>query len=156
MAGERLAGSMTADEFNAFISDSGKLLVGDIEWETTRSPGGPFRFRHTIQHSNSERHTIGINVWCNPLVPKLTIAYFVDGIGRIYGFCLGVPHRGMPFHKHHGTQGNEQVTPLPDSIARLADDPAAAWIAFCSESLLTHRGSFHNPARQQWPPLQQI
>ena len=147
---------MTTDEINAFLADSGKSIMGNIELEPRGGRAGSFGFRQTIRHSQSDNLEIGLNIWFNMQVPKLTIAYFTPSIDRIYGFCLGVLHNRMRFHQHIGIKGNEQVAPLPDSIARLVSDPAAVWTAFCSQTALTHTGSFRNPARQPWPPSQQI
>ncbi len=147
---------MTTDEINAFLADSGKSIIGNIELEPMGGRAGSFGFRQTIRHSRSDNLEIGLKIWFNARRPKITIAYFVPGIDRIYGFCLGVSHNRMRFHQHIGIKGDEQVTPLPDSIAHLVGDPATVWMEFCSRTRLTHTGNFRNPARQPWPPSQQI
>ena len=142
---------MTIDEINAFIANSSKSLVGDVEWKTQVGSRG-LKFRQPVQYDNSANREVGLNIWCNLDTPLIEITYFVAGIGRIYGFCLGKSHSGMLYHRHHGIGENEVVTPLPDSIAQLVDNPAEVWAAFCDETSLIHTGTFSNPAREQWLP----
>ena len=147
---------MTMDEINAFVADPNKALVGEIDWISLRGRVARYQFREEIQHSSQSVVRVYLNLWVNPNFPKITLAYYVDGPGRIYGWCLGVAHDGMDFHQHQGTRGNETVTPLPDNIARLVNNPRAAWIAFCHRSSLTHTGRFTSPTRLPWSTQQQI
>lgn len=143
---------MTRDEIEAFIADSSKLLVGDIELNNAGGNGSQFKFRGPVQHSDSDNRRIEVNIWHNSSTPTLKIAYFVPGIDRIYGICLGVSHNKMPYHRHHGRKDSEIISPLPDSIARLVDDPATAWAQFCAETSLTHIGDFRNLPEEPWRP----
>ena len=51
-----------------------------------------------------------LNIWFNPIasIPKITIAYFVAGVGRIYGLCMNVRHAGMLIHKHNGANEDDR------------------------------------------------
>ena len=144
--------TMTIDEIDAFIANSGKSLVGDIEWKTPRGDDRRFQFRRAVQYDNSSNREIEINIWCNTDAPTITIAYFVADVGRIYGFCLGVPHNNVLYHRHHGVRESEIITPLPDTVARLVGNPAAVWAKFCAETSLTHQGNFRNPPEEPWRP----
>ena len=141
---------MPIDEINAFIASSTKSLVGDVEWTPAMGVNGGFKFRRAIQYSGNRN--IQVQIWCNTYRPKMSIAYFVPGIDRIYGFCLRVRHNGLLDHRHHGHKEIEKVTPLPDSIAMLVDNPAAVWEKFCAETSLTHTGTFSNPTGELWLP----
>lgn len=144
---------MTIGEINAFVANSGKSLVGDIEWVMPMGSDGGFRFRQPVQYDNSANRKIELNIWCRVDKPKITIAYFVEYIGRIYGFCLGVSHDRMFYHRHHGIRGrNEVITALPDSIAQLVGNPAEVWTRFCAETSLVHIGTFSNPTGELWLP----
>ena len=140
---------MTTDEINAFLADTDKFLAGEFEW---RRPNGRFQFRQAVQYDNSANRKIELSIWCNLDAPTMTIAYFVSGIGRIYGFCLGVSHGNMLYHRHYGVGESAIVTPLPDSIARPVDNPAEVWERFCAETSLTHVGDFRNPPEEPWLP----
>ena len=143
---------MTLQEIDDFIADTGKLLIGDVEWQMPTRSNGQFRFRSTLECRDSDNHAVELNIWHNTATPTLTIAYFVAGIGRIYGFCLGVSHNVMRYHRHRGVGDNEEVTELPADLAQLTRDPAAVWAVFCAETSLVHIGNFSNPAGELWLP----
>ena len=143
---------MTLDEIAAFIDDANKFLLGDVELKEQVAGSGQFKFRCAINYIDSGSRIIELNIWRNTSAPTMTVTYFVGGIGRIYGFCLGISHKGMLYHRHLGVGENEVVTPLSDSIARLVDDPAAVWAQFCAETSLTHIGDFRDPSEEPWRP----
>lgn len=149
---------MTLGQINAFIADRAKTLASDIDWSGPAKPIPRYQFRDEIQHTAENTVRIYVKIWFNPspTSPKLQLAYYEKQTGRIFGWCLGSSHAGMNFHQHHGPPQRDSVTPLPDNIARLVNNPSATWIAFCHQSSLTHRGHFISPTGQPWSTLTQI
>ena len=96
---------------------------------------------------------VELNIWFNPnaAVPKITIAFFISGVGRIYGLCMNVRHAGMLIHKHSGVK--EADKPYhPGDITASATNPEAVWVEFCAESSLDHDGVFSVARRGPWTP----
>ena len=144
---------MTADEVQDFINCTDKRVIGNIELISSSNIDGAFKFRGPVDYLDEQR--VELNIWFNPnsVVPKITIAYFVAGIGRIYGLCMNVSHAGMLIHKHSGVKEDDKPY-HPDDITASANNPEAVWVEFCAESSLVHDGVFSVVRRGPWiPPL---
>ena len=132
---------MTADEVQDFIRCANKRVIGDIELLSSRNVAGAFIFRGLVDYRGKQE--VELNIWFNPnaSVPKITIAYFVAGVGRIYGLCMNVSHAGMLIHKHSGKKEDDKPY-HPNDITASANNPGAVWAEFCAESSLAHDGTF--------------
>ena len=149
----KITNSMTADEVQDFINCADKRAIGNVELLSSSNIDGAFMFRGPVGYRGKQG--IELNIWFNPdaSVPKITIAYFVAGVGRIYGLCMNVSHAGMLIHKHRGVKKDDKPY-HPDDITASANNPEAVWVEFCAESSLAHDGAFSVVRRGPWtPPL---
>lgn len=132
---------MTIDGINDFIRDQTKQLAGNVVLREVADYPGAYRFMGTIRHAGNQ--SVRVNIWLNleASQPKITIAYFLVGVGRFYGLCVNVSHKKMRLHKHSGL--NEQDRPYrPNDITATANEPDMVWRQFCDESCLNHPGDF--------------
>ena len=154
---------MTAYEVRDFINRSDKRVFGNIRLSPDSGVAGAFKFRGAVDYDGKPK--VELNIWFNSgdrpgnssdRPPKITIAYFVAGIGRIYGLCMNVRHAGMLIHKHNGKKEDDNPYE-PDDITAPAANPQAVWAEFCAESSLAHYGTFSVNRRGLWtPPLTEI
>ena len=100
-----------------------------------------YEFRRQVDYDGEQE--VSLKIYFNPFasLPKLQIAFFVAGVGRIYGLCMNNSHGGMLMHKHNGKREDDNPY-VPIDITAQANDPQAVWKEFCTESSLAHNGVF--------------
>ena len=144
---------MTIDEVREFIRHLDKQVSGNVVLKPASNHHQAYEFRRQVDYDGEQE--VSLKIWFNPCgrLPKLEIAFFVAGVGRIYGLCMNKSHAGMLVHKHNGKREDDNPY-APIDITAPANDPQAVWLEFCAESSLVHNGVFLVERRGPWtPPL---
>jgi hypothetical protein len=88
-----------------------------------------------------------LNASFNREAAKLSFSLILRGESRIYGLCLGVGHtdpetrQRLNDHKHRWTDRHrDKYAYVPPDITADAAHPHDAWIQFCLEARIQHRG----------------
>lgn len=145
---------LTAEEFDEFLADDGKRIVGDIAWE--RAPGRhpAMEFRKEIVATSG--YAAQVHGWCNSSSGKLSYTIFHTRDGRIYGLDLGAEHlnptgeRVGDKHKHAWTpEAKDRTAYVPDDITAPWDRPVEAWHQFCAEARILHDGTMSPPDERE-------
>ena len=144
---------LTAEEFNEFLSDESKRIVGDIAWERAADRSPALKFRKDIRSTSG--YLVHVQGWYNP-AGKLSYTLFHRRDGRIYGLDLGSGHRNPTGeqvgdkHKHSWTQETKaQAAYVPDDITEPWHRPVEAWSQFCAEARILHEGAMSPPNEER-------
>lgn len=146
---------LTAQKFEAFLSDDGKRIVGDIAWE--RAPGGhpAMEFRREIVATSG--YAVLVHGWYNSSNDKLSYTLYHKEDGRLYALDLGGgPHRNPTGervddkHKHRWTPATtDKAAYVPDDITEPWHRPVAVWRQFCAEAGIFHEGTMSPPDEEE-------
>ena len=145
---------LTAQKIEAFLSDDGKRIVGDIAWE--RAPGDhpALNFRKEIVSTSG--YAVQVHGWYNSSNGKLTYTLFHGKDGRIYGLDLGKGHENPTGeqvgdkHKHRWTPATtDKAAYVPDDITEPWHRPVAVWRQFCAEARIRHEGTMSPPDEEE-------
>ena len=150
--------AISEQEVESILADSTKQIAGDIVWtdDVDHSPAKEFRVE--VQASND--YPLFVAGRFNPYSGKLSFAFILRGIGRVYALDLGKDHRNPDGvhvgekHKHRWRDGYRDTSAyVPVDIAETWDRPLAVWDQFCAEAQLRHHGTMHAPQLQDELPL---
>jgi len=145
--------SITQKEFDAFLTDGIKIILGDIVWrnDVDNSPAQEFR----VELETSTGYPLFIKGRYNPSAGKLSYAIIFRGEGRIYGLDLGADHRNPDRirvgekHKHYWLEGyRDKWAYVPGDITETWNRPVDVWRQFCIEAKLAHSGKMFEPSVQ--------
>lgn len=147
---------LTDQEFQQILSSS-KWVEGDIIWRKASDQRVAFEFRASV-HSE-EGWPLDVVGRLNPAAGKLSYALLHRGAGRIYALDLGSAHHNPACqrigdtHKHRGTAAfRDKNAYKPSDVTADWSQPVEAWLQFCAEANLQHRGRMIPPA-VQWELL---
>ena len=145
---------LSAQEFDAFLADGGKRIVGDIAWEPApgRHPAMEFR-REIVSTSGYPAHIRG---WYNSSNGKLSYTLYHKEDGRLYALDLGKGHENPTGeqvgdkHKHTWTpEAKADIAYAPDDITEPWHRPVAVWRQFCAEARIRHEGTMSPPDEEE-------
>lgn len=141
--------SMNRVEFEQLRDLADKKIEGNVVF-TNPKGAKPVRVITPIAVSNSLGIDLLLQGSYNPEINKLTIQFFVRGVGAICRFCInGRAHRDLGrTHKHDLRTEDDPVKNIPNAVARpdLADLRASQlWKTICEQARITHEGTFELP-----------
>lgn len=144
---------ITQLEFETILADQTKRITGDIDWVDDRNHRPAVVFRVAIT-SDAGYPLRMVGRW-NSKAGKLSYSLLYQGVGRIYGLDMGVPHRNPSgqslddLHKHSWTsEFRDRFAYIPADITALWNEPLKVWGQFCAEARLVHSGTLAPPTRQ--------
>lgn len=149
---------ITQQEFEAILADDTKRITDDIDWVEDRAHRPAVVFRVAI--TSDRGYPLQVAGRWNSMAGKLSYSLLYQGVGRVYGLDMGVPHRnptGQPLgdlHKHSWTpEFRDRCAYIPEDITAVWNEPLKVWGQFCAEARLVHSGTLASPTRQGELPL---
>ena len=145
---------MNQADFEALLSDTTKLIVGDISWSEDEDHSPAVEFRVEVQ--SDPGYPLFIKGSYNGLANTLSYTLVHRGSGRIYALDLGKDHHNPSCtfvgekHKHRWNEPvRDKEAYVPDDITATVSDPVQVWREFCAEANLSHQGTMQSPPRVQ-------
>lgn len=142
--------TISAMEFETLLADASKQIDPDIVWQEDEDHSPCREFRAEV-HSD-KGWPLFVRGSFNPLIPALSYALILQTSGRIYGLCLGKEHHNPQCnqvgdkHKHRWKdQYRDKEAYEPEDITASPADPVTAWVQFCDEAKIRHRGQMMAP-----------
>ena len=141
--------TLSQQEYDGIISDTTKVIHGDIAWEGAgNSPTRQF----IVDIQSNGGHSIFVKGWYNPRSGKLSYSIIHGQAGRIYGLDLGADHQNPDGefvgekHKNYWVPGRrDKWAYVPEDITEPWNRPAAVWGEFCAEANIQHLGRLRDP-----------
>jgi hypothetical protein len=140
---------MNRVEFEQLRDLSDKKIDGNIVF-TNPKGARPVHVITPIAVQNSLGIDLLLQGSYNPEIRKLTIQFYVRGVGPICRFCInGRAHQNLGrTHKHDLQQEDDPGKNFPQAVARaeLANlSVPALWKTICEQAHLQHDGTFELP-----------
>ncbi|MDZ7802093.1 MAG: hypothetical protein U5K81_15045 [Trueperaceae bacterium] len=144
---------MTNAEFEVLLSDTSKVVEGDIAWSQSEDRATWLGFR--VEVTNDVGWPLFIVGSFNPLVPALSFVLILQTTGRVYALDMGKDHHNPQcdqvgeVHKHRWNESlRDKEAYAPTDITKPASDVVGVWEQFCKEARLHHDGRMAPP-----PPM---
>jgi hypothetical protein len=142
--------ALSNTEFETLLGDGSKRIDGDIAWQEDEDHSPCLEMRAEVQSDSG--WPLFVRGSYNPLIPVLSYVLILKTAGRIYGLCLGKDHHNPQCeqvgdkHKHRWTERfRDKEAYVPGDITASPKDPVAAWVQFCTEARIEHRGQLLAP-----------
>jgi len=146
--------SFSQADMDAILSDTTKLVTGNIEWteDEDHSPSKEF----TVAVDSESGYPLVIRGSFNPEAKALSYVLIHARSRRIYALDMGKDHHNPTRqnvgekHKHRWTDKfRDKEAYVPDDITCTIDDPVALWAQFCQEAQIVHAGTMLSPIDPQ-------
>jgi hypothetical protein len=117
---------MIQGEFESILTDSTKMIVGDIEWKDDEFKSPVVEFRVELQSGMG--YPLSVKGSYNRRIKKLSYSIFHPSMGRIYGLDLGMAHKNPDGgivgdkHKHKWSERfRDKEAYVPEDITAQAN-----------------------------------
>lgn len=149
---------LSLQEFEAIITDTTKVVKGDLDWRRDEYHSPALEFRAEV--CSDPGYPLFVVGRYNPLAGTLSYALIHRNAGRIYALDLGADHHNPTCervgekHKHKWTEEfRDKMAYKPDDVTEPWNRPVEVWEQFCAEANISHTGKLRRPVIQKELPV---